>query len=197
MTCKQKFWLLIGNVVFSFAMAMTVPIIQVYFIRLVDSSVLAISNMLAVGIAAITNTSLTKENLLKWYDKHFALIIISDVLLFLVVSCAGMEMATARYIGLAILDAISMTLWVSIMRNAINNTIKGKDLTVWQSLSNSYELYASFAGGLVIILLGDIDIEIAIAIQCLANLVMGISDLKAKKLLKGYNNENNIKRRIV
>lgn len=178
-------------------MAMTVPIIQVYFIRLVDSSVLAISNMLAVGIAAITNTSLTKENLLKWYDKHFALIVISDVLLFLVVSCAGMEMATARYIGLAILDAISMTLWVSIMRNAINNTIKGKDLTVWQSLSNSYELYASFAGGLVIILLGDIDIEIAIAIQCLANLIMGISDLKAKKLLKGYNNENNIKRRIV
>ena len=50
MNSKQKFWLLIGNVVFSFAMAMTVPIIQVYFIRLVDSSVLAISNMLAVGI---------------------------------------------------------------------------------------------------------------------------------------------------
>ena len=61
MNSKQKFWLLFGNVVFSFAMAMTVPVIQVYFIRLVDSSVLAISNMLAVGIAAITNTSITNE----------------------------------------------------------------------------------------------------------------------------------------
>lgn len=78
MNSKQKFWLLFGNVVFSFAMAMTVPVIQVYFIRLVDSSVLAISNMLAVGIAAITNTSLTKENLLKWYDKHYMLFLMGD-----------------------------------------------------------------------------------------------------------------------
>ena len=193
MDSKQKFWLLIGNVVFSFAMAMTVPIIQVYFIRLVDSSVLAISNMLAVGIAAITNTSITKEKFLRWYDKHFTFIVMTDILLFVIVSCAGMELAAARYIGLAIMDAISTTLWVCIMRNAINNTIKGQDLTIWQSLSNSYELYASFAGGLVILLIGDMNIEIAIAIQCLANLVMGISDLKAKKLLKSEEEKDNEK----
>ena len=193
MNSKQKFWLLFGNVVFSFAMTMTVPVIQVYFIRLVDSSVLAISNMLAVGIAAITNTSITKEKFLRWYDKHFTFIVMTDILLFVIVSCAGMELAAARYIGLAIMGAISTTLWVCIMRNAINNTIKGQDLTIWQSLSNSYELYASFAGGLVILLIGDMNIEIAIAIQCLANLVMGISDLKAKKLLKSEEEKDNEK----
>lgn len=190
MDSKQKFWLLIGPVVFSFAMAMTVPIIQIYFIRLVDSNVLAISNMLAVGIAAITNTSITKERFLEWYDKHFTFIVITDILLFVIVSCAGMEMAAARYIGMAIMDAISTTLWVCIMRNAINNTIKGQDLTIWQSLSNSYEMYASFAGGLVILLIGDINIEIAIATQCIANLFMGLTDLKARKLLITDDNNN-------
>ena len=88
-----------------------------------------------------------------------------------------------RFTGMAVLNAISTTLSVSVMQNAINNTIEGQNLTIWQSLSKSYELYASLAGGLVILLIGDMDIEVAIAIQCVANLVMGLTDLRAKKLL--------------
>lgn len=170
MNNRQKNWLLVGPVVFSFAMAMTAPIIQVYFIRLVNPNVLAVSNMLAVGLAAIVNTSITKEKFLQWYDTHFTFIIITDILLFVAVSCAGMEMAAARYIGMAI-------------TNAISTTFKGQDLTIWQSLAKSYEMYASLAGGLVILLIGDMHIELAIAIQCTANLFMGLTDLKARKLL--------------
>lgn len=156
MNSKQKGWLLVGPCIFSFALAMTMPVIQVYFIRFVNSDILAISNMLAVGIAAITNTSITKEKFLEWYDKHFKFIVTIDILFFIIVSCAGMEMAAARYIGMAVINAVSTTLWVCVMQNAINNTIKGKDLTIWQSLANSYEMYASLAGGLVILLIGDI-----------------------------------------
>ena len=183
MNNRQKNWLLVGPVVFSFALAMTVPVIQIYFMRLINSEVLAISNMLAMGIAAITNTTVTKKFFLKWYDKHFTLIVITDVIMFFVVSCAGMELAAVRYIGMAIINAVSTTLWMCIMRNSINNVINGEELTIWQSLSKSYELYASLAGGLVILLIGDMHIELAIAIQCLANLVMGLTDLKARKLL--------------
>lgn len=191
MNSRQKNWLLVGPVIFSFAMAMTMPVIQVYFMRLVDSDILAISNMLAVGIAAITNTSITKEKFLEWYDKHFTFIITTDVLLFIIVSCAGMEMAAMRYIGMAVINAISTTLWVCFMQNAINNTIKGQELTIWQSLANSYEMYASLAGGLVILLIGDMDIEVAIAIQCVANLIMGLTDLRARKLLMRSDDSDN------
>ena len=183
MNSKQKGWLLVGPVIFSFAMAMTTPVIRVYFIRFVNSDILAISDMLAVGIAAITNTTITKEKFLEWYDKHFTFIVATDVMFFIIVSCAGMEMAAMRYIGMAVINAISTTLWVCVMQNAINNTIEGQNLTIWQSLASSYELYASLAGGLVILILGSIDIEIAIAIQCIANLIMGLADLKARKLL--------------
>lgn len=183
MNSKQKGWLLVGPVIFSFAMAMTTPVIRVYFIRFVNSDILAISDMLAVGIAAITNTTITKEKFLEWYDKHFTFIVATDVMFFIIVSCAGMEMAAMRYIGMAVINAISTTLWVCVMQNAINNTIRGQDLTIWQSLARSYEMYGSLAGGLVILLIGDMDIEVAIAIQCVANLVMGLTDLKAKQLL--------------
>ena len=88
-----------------------------------------------------------------------------------------------RFIGMAVINAISTTLWVCVMQNAINNTIEGQNLTIWQSLAKSYELYASLAGGLAILLIGDIHIEVAIAIQCTANLIMGLTDLKARKLL--------------
>lgn len=164
-------------------MAVTTPVIHIYFIRLISTNVLAISNMLAVGIAAITNTTITKEKFLEWYDKHFTFIVATDVMFFIIVSCAGMEMATMRFIGMAVINAISTTLWICVMQNAINNTIDGEELTIWQSLSKSYELYASLAGGLVILLIGDMHIELAIAIQCVANLVMGLTDLRAKKLL--------------
>ena len=183
MNNRQKNWLLVGPVVFSFALAMTVPVIQIYFMRLINSEVLAISNMLAMGIAAITNTTVTKKFFLKWYDKHFTLIVITDVIMFFVVSCAGMELAAVRYIGMAIINAVSTTLWMCIMRNSINNVINGEELTIWQSLSNSYAMYASLVGGVTILYLGTMDIELAIAIQCVANLFMGLTDLKARKLL--------------
>ena len=183
MNNRQKNWLLVGPVIFSFAMAVTTPVIHIYFIRLISTNVLAISNMLSVGIAAITNTTITKEKFLRWYDEHFTFIVVTDILLFIVVSCAGMEMATMRFIGMAVINAISTTLWICVMQNAINNTIDGEELTIWQSLSKSYELYASLAGGLVILLIGDMHIELAIAIQCVANLFMGLTDLKARKLL--------------
>ena len=183
MNSKQKGWLLVGPVIFSFAMAMTTPVIRVYFIRFVNSDILAISDMLAVGIAAITNTTITKEKFLEWYDKHFTFIVATDVMFFIIVSCAGMEMAAMRYIGMAVINAISTTFWVCVMQNAINNTIRGQDLTIWQSLARSYEMYGSLAGGLAILLIGDMHIELAIAIQCIANLFKGLTDLKAKKLL--------------
>ena len=183
MNKKQKRWLLVGPVIFSFAMAVTTPVVHVYFIRLIDASILAVANMLAVGIAAITNTTITKEKFLRWYDEHFTFIVVTDILLFVIVSCAGMEMAAMRFIGMAVINAISTTLWVCVMQNAINNTIEGQNLTIWQSLAKSYELYASLAGGLAILLIGDMHIELAIAIQCTANLLMGLTDLRAKKLL--------------
>ena len=183
MNNKQKSWLLIGPVISSFAMAMTLPVVHIYFMRLIDASVLAIANMISVGIAAMTNTSVTRKGFLEWYDKHFTFIVVTDVLLFTVISFASMEWATIRFIGMAIINAISTTLWICVMQNAINSVVKGKELTIWQSLASSYKLYASLAGGLAILLIGDMHIELAIAIQCVANLVMGLTDLRAKKLL--------------
>lgn len=70
MTKRQNFWLLIGPVVMTFSFALTSPVVQIYFIKLVDPQVLAIANMLGVGLAAAVNATVTKDRWLSWYREH-------------------------------------------------------------------------------------------------------------------------------
>ena len=73
MNRKQKQWLIIGPVVVSFVFAMTSPVVQVYFMRLVSPNILAIANMLSVGLAAGVNTTVGIDKFMESYRKNFNL----------------------------------------------------------------------------------------------------------------------------
>ena len=194
MNKQQKCWLLVGPVVISFIFALTSPVIQIYFMRLVSPEVLTVANMITVGLAAVTNTTVTKDSFMTFYRNHFAAIVFIDVVCFCVVSFLGVEWAALRFIGFAILNAISTTLWFVVVDNAVNRKIDGDQLTVWHSYSKSWSLYASLAGGALLLLCSDMAIEVALALQCGANLVMGITDIKAISELKkdNTNDEKNL-----
>ena len=179
MNKQQKCWLLAGAVISSFIFALTTPVIQIYFMRLVSPEVLTVANMLTVGLAAITNTTVTKDRFMAFYRKHFVMIVVVDVFCFCLVSLLGIEWAAFRFIGFAVLNAVSTTLWFVVVDNAINRKIDGDQLTVWHSYSKSWSLYASLAGGAILLLCSDMRIEIALALQCCANFVMGFTDIKA------------------
>ena len=72
---NKKFWLLVGPTVFGTGMAISSPVIQVHFMQLITPGVLALANMLAVGIAAVTNMTMTKDKFIEWYDSHFLVIV--------------------------------------------------------------------------------------------------------------------------
>ena len=76
-----------------------------------------------------------------------------------------------------------------IIRSAINRKIDGDKLTTWQSYSESWNLYASLAGGAILLVYSDVSIETAVAMQCIANLFMGITDIKAFSKLEEQANE--------
>ena len=62
-----------------FAYALTSPVVHIYFMKLVDPQVLAVANMLSVGLAAIVNATVTKDKFLSWYRKHFFWIVTLDI----------------------------------------------------------------------------------------------------------------------
>lgn len=180
LTKRQSFWLIIGPTVMMFAYALTSPVVHIYFMKLVDPQVLAVANMLSVGLAAIVNATVTKDKFLSWYRKHFFWIVSLDIISYVVICYTGTEYdATIRFIGLAITDAVSTTLWAVVMRSAVNDVLDGDRLTKWSSLSDGYKLAASFLGGAILFFLVDMPIETALLIQCAANLFCGITDTHA------------------
>ena len=179
MSNKLKFYLLSGPVLVSFIFALTSPIIQIYFVSRVSTEIFAAANMLSTGLAALVNSSVTVDRIMRWYKKHFYSIVIIDLLCFCIVSFLSTEYITVRFLGLAILNAVSTNLWCVLMRNAVNNIIKGDNLTKWESFESAWNLGGQFFGAALAIYFIDMPLELCIGLQCIANIIMGTTDYKA------------------
>ena len=179
MSNKLKFYLLSGPVLVSFIFALTSPIIQIYFVSRVSTEIFAAANMLSTGLAALVNSSVAADRIMRWYKKHFYSIVIIDLLCFCIVSFLSTEYITVRFLGLAILNAVSTNLWCVLMRNAVNNIIKGDSLTRWESFESAWNLGGQFFGAALAIYFIDIPLELCIGLQCIANIIMGTTDYKA------------------
>ena len=183
MSRKLKFYLLSGPVLVSFIFALTSPIIQLYFVSRVSTEIFAASMMLSTGLAALVNSSVAADRIMRWYKKHFYSIVIIDLLCFCIVSFLSTEYITVRFLGLAILNAVSTNLWCVLMRNAVNNIIKGDSLTKWESFESAWNLGGQFFGAALAIYFIDIPLELCIGLQCIANIIMGTTDYKAWNII--------------
>lgn len=183
MSRKLKFYLLSGPVLVSFIFALTSPIIQIYFVSRVSTEIFTAANMLSTGLAALVNSSVAVDRIMRWYKKHFYNIVIIDLLCFCIVSFLSTEYITVRFLGLAILNAVSTNLWCVLMRNAVNNIIKGDSLTKWESFESAWNLGGQFFGAALAIYFIDMPLELCIGLQCIANIIMGTTDYKAWNII--------------
>lgn len=179
-----KAYLLGGTAVVDFVYSATSPIIHVYFISLISSSVLAMANILTTALAAGVNASIQSDRLKNFYRHHFLWIITIDIICFALVSFEGLAVPEARFLGLAVLNAVSSTLWFTVVNDAINHQIDGDKLTKWNSLSKTVNLTAALIGSVIAIIFTQISVEYCIAAQCIANLVMGTTDWLAYKRIR-------------
>lgn len=181
-----KTYLIIGPTVMSFIYAVTSPIIQIYFMKLVSIEILSISNAITIALAAIVNSTVPSTTMKNIYRRYFFKIVIVDIICFCIISVMSVEYVTVRFIGFAIINAISTNLWMIVLKDAINHVLSGSELTNWTAFSTSFELYASLLGCILATFIG-LSIEVCILLQCAANILMGYSDLKAFCLLKNEN----------
>lgn len=184
MTNTVRNLLFLGPIVFGFAMSLTTPIVNLYFMRLVDAQVYAFVGVMYTAIAAVMQSVMSNERLRAKIRRWFSLIIVFDVFAFTAVSYGSTESVTLRFIGISALAATSVSLWSTIMMDAVNAVINGAKLTTFQSTSHAYCLWANLAGGLLSIALIDaISIELAMGVQCLANGICATTDYTAFKKL--------------
>ena len=182
---QTRILLLSGSMIISFVFAITMPVIQIYFISQIGVNVLALTNIVTVGLGAIVNGTIPNEKLKEFYHRNFVNIVVVDIVCFSIVSMLGIEYAVIRFVGIATLNAVSANLWYIIMKNSINRVINGDELTNWDSYSKSLELYASLAGGVIAFFFSEqMNVELCVFAQCMANMIFGLTDIKAFTRLK-------------
>ena len=183
MTKYERFLLLLGPTVMSFFYAISSPVVHIYFCQLISPRVLAIADMISLLITAIVNSTIPLENMKKLYRKNFNVIVVIDIILYALISYEGLEYPEVRFIGFAILTAITTTLWGMIIRNAINRLLNGDDLTDWQAIRESAELWAAFIGALILVIIETLPIDLCIFLQCFGNTFLGIVDMYVYRLI--------------
>lgn len=179
-------WILIisssfSNLIFGF----TSPVVHIYFMSLIEPSVYSSVNFIESGLAAIMNTILSKKKK-RYLLKRFAIyILILDTIFFSIISFISPEHILIRFFGLAIINSILNTVWFIMLNDVINHSISGADLTDFEVLQKSWNLYSSLIGaGIGIFISNQISINLAIIFQIIASIVIAISDGYVFKRLK-------------
>ena len=183
MPTAAKIYLLLGTGLCTCLFAFTSPVLHVYFMGRVAPRVVAWADLLSTGLAFLINASVQSDKALALYRRYFKLIVAVDVVCFGVVSFYSSECIKLRFLGFAVLNAVSGNLWVILMHNAVNNLIKGNALTKWDALSKGVGVAGSFIGALLAIWCSNMAVELCIGLQCLGNCLGGLADGKAWDLL--------------
>jgi len=195
---REKFWYLVGPVTVSLVFAATRPITQVYFVSHIEPQIFAMANLLETGLAVVVNYSIQFDRLKELYRKYFFRIVIADILIFSATSLIGVDYPAVRFFGFSIINAVSSCLWLMIMRNVANRIIAdGDERTNFDALNEMTCLAASFVGGVFAIIFIDISVEVCVMFQCLANTLMGVTDLYSFRILKrAYDREEKNENRV-
>ena len=179
---KTKYLLIIGPAMFGFIFPLTTPTVQLYFIKLVDPQIFALSSVLTTALAAIINTFMIKDDIRKKIKMFFKWILLIDCIAFFIVSFLGLNSVTIRFIGISVLSATSVNLWMLILMDSINSKLSGDNLTGFNTLSKSVNLWSNLIGSiLAVVTINMISIDICVALQCVTNCFCAVTDYVAYK----------------
>lgn len=187
MNDKIKNLLIYGEVMASFTMTLSSPLIHLYFMKLVPSVVYTASNLITLIVAAIVQTLLKDHSRREVFKKFFMVVVVVDIVAFIGISTLGVSHVSVRFLGLALLNSITTGIWSSVMLSLVNDHISSTELTDFEIKKNSYRLWAGTFGSIGAMLLAYLSfsyIEVLIGIQCVGCSIMAIFDSKAYYALR-------------
>ena len=183
---KTKYSMVMSGALVTFIFGLTNPTMVIYFASRVSPEVLAIASMSSTGLAALINSSVKSDKVLELYKKYFSYIVTFDVVATYVVYACSIDYVAIRYIGMGLISAFSTTLWSLILKNAVNQHLKGDGLTKFDAFNTSCSLGGSMLGAGLAIFITNIEITTCLIIQAVGMTILGLVDThNYKKLTKG------------
>lgn len=158
----------------------TSPSVKIYFMGAVSQQVLAFSNLISIGLVALTSGLLeNKKTVQALRRKWFAVFTVTDAIMYGVLSLAGFFIDPAiRFVGLSIAESLFTMTGSMLINDAVNVILAGSDLTSFQSKMTKVSNLAGFVALSVFMLIDiNIDVETAIVGQFIALVISSILEI--------------------
>ena len=160
--------------------AVTSPSVKIYFMGAVSQQVLALTNLISIGLVALSSGVLeNKRTVRALRRKWFALFTIVDAILYGVLSLAGFFIDPAiRFIGLAVAEGLFTMTGSMLINDGVNVILSGSDLTSFQNKMTKTSNLAGFVALSVFMMVDiNIDVEVAIIGQFVALAVVSVLEI--------------------
>ena len=175
---------LLNNFVVNMLIAYTDPIIRIYMVSNIDPLYFKISLLVGFIIGILVNLNFNKDNIVV-LRKYYNVFVILDVSSALIINLMFGDNPNIRMLSFSILMPLSTAIVVKVFKDCINNAAKGTDLTIISERKLAINKLAFVVGVSFSILIPDIDIYVALYIQCLAIIIDCLSSLIIRnKLMK-------------
>lgn len=170
----------VGNLLIAY----TDPIIRIYMISNIDPLYFKISLLVGFIIGIVVNLNFNKDSI-PVLRKYYSAFVVVDVVLSVFINLMFWDNPDIRTLSFAVLAPLTTAVEVKIFKDCINNTATGSDLTVISERKLASNKLAFVVGISLSILIPDIDVYLALYIQCLGIIVECVSSLFVRnKIMK-------------
>ena len=150
-----------------------------------DSFVFKLASAISLFLGFGVNLILTKVETLRTIRKYYRLLSVVACVLFVIVNLAGIYDISARFIGLAVSEAIFANMLGCCISDTMNNMFSGSERTVYSMKKDNFKYVGAFLG-MVLSFFIHFDLSTLLYIQCVMYIIMTLEDLFVFSKLKDY-----------
>ena len=164
-------------------MACSGPVIKTYMFASVSPEIVSLANIIGVALSILINGAIHSEKTMELFRRQFTWLASVHTVMFSIVSLMGESWPELRFIGFAILEAITGNLYALVFRQSMNRIWEGDELTKLQFDMKSWSLAGALIGGALVFLL-DLNVHQALWLQAITCASANICDMLFFKTMK-------------
>ena len=150
-----------------------------------DSFVFKLASAISLFLGFGVNLILTKVETLRTVRRYYRILSVVSCVLFVIVNLAGIYDISARFIGLAVSEAIFSNMLACCISDTMNNMFSGSERTVYSMKKDNLRYVGAFLG-MVLSFFIHFDLSTLLYIQCFMYIIMTLEDLFVFSKRKDY-----------
>ena len=164
-------------------MACSGPAIKTYMYANVSPEIVSLANIIGMALSVLINGAIHSEKTMELFRKQFTWLATTHTVCFTTISLMGESWPELRFIGFAIMQAITGNLYMLVFRQSMNRIWKGDQLTKLEFDMKTWSMIGALIGGALVFLL-NLDIHQALLVQAVTCASANVCNMVFFKTMK-------------